>query len=92
MFFEPQIILAGEYSALQKLAIKLANEGVGRNIVPKDGRYVIAIYGAGPFQLKRLIDYAMSIGIVEIVDKEDMKSGQVSHKQAKGKPKRRVAA
>jgi len=81
MYNEPQIVLAGELKSLQKLSLKLASEGVGRNIGQIGGKAAISIYGAGPYQLKRLLDYALGLGISEVIkldqDKEDQrKNGQ----------------
>ena len=91
--FEPQLILAGPLAQLQKLAMKLAKEGVGRSIGAQNGKSIISIVGAGPYQLQRILEDALKLGISEVMqpkDKEDQRKNGQARKRVR--EKRKVAA
>lgn len=89
MYIEPQIIMSGPYNLLERLAMKLAREGVGRHVGIYKGKPVISIVGAGENQLARIIDDAVKLGITEVIDKEDF----LDHgRKKRAKQRRKVAA
>lgn len=92
MNYEPQVILSGPINLLERLAMKLAREGVGRHVGVFRGKPVISIVGAGDNQLRRILDDAVSMGITEVIDKEEFKDYGQARRGKRTKHRRKVAA